>query len=115
MRFSKENPESVIPIARFPTTAASRNPELAEEALELAEPQENNFVEDVVVHWQEKLFSAHEFEYYGNSDNCVTTLQKKYHQDIEFIKRCVNFIYFIIQPNDSFYPTQHIIKVTISQ
>ncbi|XP_074641528.1 tectonic-like complex member MKS1 [Tubulanus polymorphus] len=32
--------------------------------------------------WQEKCFSAREFELYGNEANCETVLERKYHGDI---------------------------------
>ncbi|KAM4046809.1 tectonic-like complex member MKS1 [Anomaloglossus baeobatrachus] len=38
--------------------------------------------EEVVISWQEKLFSAFEYELYKNEAACCTPLDRQYHQDI---------------------------------
>ncbi|XP_077150631.1 tectonic-like complex member MKS1 [Ranitomeya variabilis] len=38
--------------------------------------------EEVVISWQEKLFSAFEYELYKNDSACCTPLDRQYHQDI---------------------------------
>ena len=43
--------------------------------------------EDVVIHWQEKLFSEKEFDHYGDVNNCTNPLEQKYHEDINELKR----------------------------
>ena len=43
--------------------------------------------EEIVMRWQEKLFSEREFAYYSDPLNCVTSLEKRYHEEILNIKR----------------------------
>ena len=43
--------------------------------------------EEILIHWQQKLFSAKEFDHYADPLNCISAIEKKYHDDIMFIKR----------------------------
>ncbi|XP_075052756.1 tectonic-like complex member MKS1 [Mixophyes fleayi] len=44
-------------------------------------------VEEVVISWQEKLFSEFEYELYKNEAVCQTPLDRQYHQDILSLER----------------------------
>ncbi|XP_071994173.1 tectonic-like complex member MKS1 isoform X1 [Engystomops pustulosus] len=43
--------------------------------------------EEVVITWQEKLFSAFEYELYRNEAACCTPLDRQYHKDIVSLER----------------------------
>lgn len=78
-------PGSVIPSARLRKEV--KEPGLAQEALEMVEKRKEEEKEEIIIHWQEKLFSQKEFDYYSDPLNCNSSLEQKYHEDIENIKR----------------------------
>ncbi|XP_058827454.1 tectonic-like complex member Mks1 [Topomyia yanbarensis] len=43
----------------------------------------NSENEQLVIEWQEKVFSRYELDYYSNKDNCNTDLQKNFHHTIK--------------------------------
>ncbi|XP_066925017.1 tectonic-like complex member MKS1 [Clytia hemisphaerica] len=80
--FWKVKPGSVIPTNRY-----QQNIELAEEAHELVDQyNKEEEKEEIMIHWQEKLFSSREFDHYNDPLNCISALEKKYHDDIQYIK-----------------------------
>jgi len=76
---------SVVPNSiRYQTDGSAIQPTVGEDAYELAEKDgEEPEKEDIIVHWQEKLFSEEEFDKYLDPLNCITVLQKKYHDDVK--------------------------------
>lgn len=85
IKFWKVTPGSVIPSARLRKEV--KEPGLAQEALEMVEKRKEEEKEEIIIHWQEKLFSQKEFDYYSDPLNCNSSLEQKYHEDIENIKR----------------------------
>ncbi|XP_053683794.1 tectonic-like complex member MKS1 [Sabethes cyaneus] len=49
---------------------------------DLSEEPSNSIEEQLEITWQEKVFSKYEIDYYNIKDNCITQLQKSYHQTI---------------------------------
>uniref|UniRef100_T2M4C4 Meckel syndrome type 1 protein n=1 Tax=Hydra vulgaris TaxID=6087 RepID=T2M4C4_HYDVU len=71
---------------------------------------------EIVIFWQEKLFSQEEFDYYSDALNCNTALEQKYHEDIETIKRLhgerPNKKVFTYTDSDSFTAFEEHISLT---
>jgi len=89
-------PGSVVPTVRFQQNVD----EVGEEVHELAEHTESESEnEEVVIYWQDKLFSSKEFDHYGDPLNCMTAMERKYNDSINFIKR---FVWCIMPQNNTF-------------
>lgn len=80
-------PGSVVPTLQFQQNS---NRSTEEDGYELSEKQnDEEEKEEILIHWQEKLYSRKEFEYFSDPLNCTTSLEKKYCEDIQYLKRQV--------------------------
>jgi len=114
--FSKVTPANIIPSAQL--RSFEINGDHSNTSLELVncKKDEADEREEVVIQWQEKLFSEREFEAYQDSMNCTTSLQMKYHEDVhEMLKKFggrLNKRIFTYVDNDSLTSVENISSVT---
>lgn len=59
--------------------------------------------ESKVFKWQQKVYSKFEREYYKNEANCVTDLEKKYHQDVVELRENDDLLFSYVN-HDNFTP-----------
>lgn len=46
----------------------------------------DNEKEEITIKWQQKLFNAREFDYYADPLNCTSSVDQKYHEDVNYLK-----------------------------
>eukprot|EP00794_Sanderia_malayensis_P014192 gene14192-15672_t len=77
VKFWKVKSGSIVPAVRHQSST-----EVGRDALEMNERTDQKQVEEVIIHWQEKLFNEREVEFYENKINCVSAVDQKYHEDV---------------------------------
>ncbi|CAB3977816.1 Meckel syndrome type 1 [Paramuricea clavata] len=124
VKLRKVTAASSIPVAsasRLGSTAESlRNVEdLGQEAIEMARMGRSSHEatsgdqEEIIVKWQEKLFSQREEVFYSNRPNCYSVLQEQYHRDITNLRHKNgrrNHKIFTYVDNDDYANTEEVCK-----
>ncbi|XP_053676565.1 tectonic-like complex member Mks1 [Anopheles nili] len=65
--------------------------------------QENGSNEIRIIHWQEKIFSSYEKDYYRFKENCKSEHQKQYYQWLKSDSQNTNILFTYID-GDNYYP-----------
>ncbi|XP_022902728.1 tectonic-like complex member MKS1 [Onthophagus taurus] len=66
----------------------------------IIEDGEKADLEDLTVKWQEKKFGKWEKKFYGDEKNCLTDLDKKYHEEIKKRPEIKKFLYSYVDEDD---------------
>lgn len=66
---------------------------------------DRNVIEEIVISWQEKLFSENEIEKFMDEKNCVTEIEKQYYETLKN-GNVNNQRIFTYCNNDNYFPNK---------